>query len=71
MSISTVRTTLAEILTGTVDAVRMSYRGGGQQQVVTFTLDGVEKEFVIPGDAALVPAVAAAARELQATLNGE
>lgn len=71
MSIVNIRKVLNAQLSplGNVSDATMSYRGGGAQQVVTFKLNDLEYEFVIPGDQSIIAGVTAAAQELKSKLE--
>jgi len=77
MGIADVRNTLIEALrpVGQVANVRMSYRGGGSQQVISFQLIiqnvTTAQEIVLPGHASLLQALKQAAEIMVANLTPE
>lgn len=71
MGIADVRIALTPILKplGTPSEVRMSYRGGGKQQVITFKLGATPYEIVVPGGVPFMPALQSAAEIFVANYN--
>jgi hypothetical protein len=77
MGIADVRNALQESVrsVGSASGVRLSYRGGGTQQVISFKLSAnnveTNHELVLPGDAPLIPALKSAAEIFVANLTME
>lgn len=74
MGISDLKTILREALKpNAVNNVRMSYRDGGRQQLISFTLyvdnNPTDYEFIIPGGSHLNVELQAKAEELAAQLR--